>query len=140
MGMKCLIPILILLTACSEVDRNEPVDSSQTVPNTQLKSPFQGLTFDTLNNDEIQSQPEVVQTGFKQINAWRGAKDFQNDSDSNDYFVYQTLKAQLNCDQLQIRSVDPVHGSLRYEAKCRGMRYLVQYDLNSVQIMNVIRE
>ncbi|MCA9015547.1 MAG: hypothetical protein KDA77_09485 [Planctomycetaceae bacterium] len=122
--MKCLIPILIFLTGCSETERTKPADSSATVPEIQQKA----------------QTPVIVRTGFKQIYAWRGAKDFQTDSDSNDYFVYQTLKAQLNCDQLQIRSADPVPGSLRYEAKCRGMRYLVQYDLNSVQIMKVIRE
>ncbi|WP_339729501.1 hypothetical protein [uncultured Gimesia sp.] len=158
-SMKHFLMILtFVISGCSGNSEPKPESVQLEVP--QRITDLEGLAFENLSAEKFEEwepnilddyeiaileedhdyEPEIVRTGVKRLNAWKGAEDFGNDLDSNDYFVYRALRAQLKCDQLQIRGADPVPGSLRYEAKCRGMWYLVEYDLYTVQIMKVIKE
>lgn len=145
---------LILLTACTgaEVEQQPPPASAQQT-HPEPAPAFQGLTFEDIPCEmkfppaECESSPlpdnmvfeyEIVHP-LPDSQLWKGASDFQQDDGSVDCQVYQSLKQQLGSDQLRIRSAGVSGNKLQYEAESRGKRYLVEYDLKTVQIVQVLR-
>ena len=58
---------------------------------------------------------------------------------SNDRAVLQALSILLNYDRLKIKYLGASDRGLKYHVQCKNFLYLVEYDLKTVHIINVIK-